>query len=290
MSTSVPPLLTVQEALAQATAQGLDRIDAQLTLCALLQRPRAWLLGHDTDALSPADTARWQDWLDRRAAGEPLAYLVGEKEFFGLALQVSPAVLVPRPDTETLVDWALELLTAIRAEHPTEPTLRAVDLGTGSGAIALALATQGAASGPIDVTATDASAPALATALSNAQHLSLAVRGLHGSWFAPLQGERFHLIASNPPYIAEGDPHLSALTHEPISALTAGPDGLADLRQLCTQAPAHLHPGGWLLLEHGWDQAGTVADLMRAAGLQSVTHHRDLGGVLRCTAGKIPFN
>ncbi len=291
MSTSVPALFTVREALAQATAQGLGRIDAQLTLCALLQRPRAWLLGHDTDALSPADTARWQDWLNRRAAGEPLAYLVGEKEFFGLALQVSSAVLVPRPDTETLVDWALELLTAIRAEHPTEPTLRAVDLGTGSGAIALALAAHGPGPGaPLEVTATDASPTALATALANARRLGLPVRGLAGSWFAPLAGERFHLIASNPPYIAEGDPHLAALGAEPISALTAGPDGLSDLRQICAQAPAHLHSGGWLVLEHGWDQAGTVANLMQEAGLTQIGHRRDLGGVIRCTAGKLPLS
>jgi release factor glutamine methyltransferase len=281
--------LTVRAALALAQTQGLERIDAQLTLGALLQRNRAWLLTHDDDTLTPSDAARWRDWLARRAAGEPLAYLTGHKEFFGLNLAVSPDVLVPRPDTETLVDAALALLPELRATlpDPSQP-LRLLDLGTGSGAIALSLAAQGAASGPVDVTATDASAPALATALANAQRLGLAVRGLHGSWFAPLQGERFHLIASNPPYIAEGDPHLRALTHEPISALTAGPDGLADLRQLCAQAPAHLHPGGWLLLEHGWDQAGAVSDLMRAAGLQSVTHHRDLGGVLRCTSGKLP--
>jgi release factor glutamine methyltransferase len=286
-----PPPITVREALAQASAQGLDRIDAQLTLCALLQRQRVWLLGHDTDALSPADAARWQNWLARRAAGEPLAYLVGEKEFFGLALQVSPAVLVPRPDTETLVDWALELLTQVRAEHPNAPMLRAVDLGTGSGAIALALAAHGHAPGaPLDVTATDASPLALATALANAHKLGLTVRGLAGSWFAPLASERFHLIASNPPYIAEGDPHLAALGAEPISALTAGPDGLADLRQICAHAPSHLHPGGWLVLEHGWDQAGTVANLMHEAGLTHIGHRRDLGGVIRCTAGKLPLS
>ena len=138
------------------------------------------------------------------------------------------------------------------------------------------------------VTATDASPTALATAQANAQRLGLNVRGLLGSWFTPLNGERFDLVVSNPPYICEGDPHLSALTHEPISALTAGPDGLADLRTLCAEAPAHLVPGGWLVLEHGWDQAAAVASLMRDAGLADVGHRRDLGGVLRCTAGKLP--
>ncbi len=283
---TVPPTLTVQAALALALAHGLDRVDAQLSLCQLLQRNRAWLLAHGDAPLSLDHNAVWRDWMARRQAGEPLAYLVGEKEFFGLSLQVSPAVLVPRPDTETLVDWALDLIRALRTHqpHPGQP-LRAVDLGTGSGAIALALAAHG---GPMAITATDASPAALATALANAQRLGLHVQGAQGSWFAPLAGQRFHLIVSNPPYIAEGDPHLAALTHEPTSALTAGPDGLADLRQICAQAPAHLLPGGWLVLEHGWDQAAAVAELMRLAGLQQIGHRRDLGGVLRCTAGKWP--
>lgn len=280
--------LTVRDALAQAQAQGLSRIDAQLTLGELLQRNRAWLLAHDDEPLPLADALRWADWLARRADGEPLAYITGHKEFFGLALDVSPAVLVPRPDTETLVDWALDLIRAMRHALPRpELPLDVVDLGTGSGAIALALAAHG---GPLRVTATDASEAALHTAASNALRLGLTVRAQLGPWFAPLAGDRFHLIASNPPYICEGDPHLRALTHEPISALTAGPDGLRDLREICAQAPAHLHPGGWLVLEHGWDQAAAVAELMRTAGFTDIDHRRDLGGVLRCTAGKLTFS
>ncbi len=280
--------LTVRDALMQAQAQGLSRIDAQLTLGELLQRNRAWLLAHDDEALSLADALRWRDWLARRADGEPLAYIVGRKEFFGLDLAVSPAVLVPRPDTETLVNWALDLIGVLRQQSP-QPTapLDVVDLGTGSGAIALALAAHG---GPLRVTATDASEAALHAAASNALRLGLTVCAHLGPWFAPLAGERFHLIVSNPPYICEGDPHLKALSHEPLSALTAGPDGLSDLRQICARAPAHLHPGGWLVLEHGWDQAGAVAELMRAAGFTDIDHRRDLGGVLRCTAGKLTFS
>jgi len=280
--------LTVRDALMQAQAQGLSRIDAQLTLGELLQRNRAWLLAHDDEPLTLADAQRWADWLARRAQGEPLAYITGHKEFFGLPLQVSPAVLVPRPDTETLVDWALDLIRDLRQQSATpEAPLDVADLGTGSGAIALALAAHG---GPLRVTATDASEVALQAAARNAHQLRLTIHAKLGPWFAPLAGERFHLIASNPPYICEGDPHLQALTHEPISALTAGADGLSDLRQICAQAPAHLHPGGWLVLEHGWDQAGAVAELMRAAGFTAIDHRRDLGGVLRCTAGKLTFS
>ncbi|MEY4765386.1 MAG: peptide chain release factor N(5)-glutamine methyltransferase [Pseudomonadota bacterium] len=285
----MPPLpvdLTIREALDLARAQGLERVDAHLTLGHLLQRQRAWLLAHDDERLGAQQSDRWRDWLARRVAGEPLAYILGEKEFFGLHLRVSPQVLVPRPDTETLVDWALDIVRELRTQrpHPDAP-LSVVDLGTGSGAIALALAAHG---GPLQVTATDASEGALNTVLANAQALGLTVRCVAGHWLSPLAGERFDLIVSNPPYIAEGDPHLAALTHEPISALTAGADGLADLRTLCRQAPDHLHPGGWLVLEHGWDQAAPVAQLMHDAGLTAVGHRRDLGGVLRCTAGKLP--
>lgn len=269
--------LTVAQALSRARDLGVDRLDAHLLVSTLLARPRSWLLAHDQDPL-PADTqARYLELLARRAQGEPLAYLLGDKEFFGLNLQVTPDTLIPRPDTETLVEWALALL-------PADRPARVVDLGTGSGAIALALAH---ARPQAEVTAVDASAGALNVALANAQRLGLRVRGRLGSWLAPLAGERFDLIVSNPPYIAEGDPHLAALRYEPLSALTAGPDGLDDLRQIIAQAPAHLTPGGWLLLEHGYDQAEAVTALLGASGFEAIATRFDLGGQPRCTGGRI---
>jgi release factor glutamine methyltransferase len=269
--------ITVADALNQAHAAGLDRLDAQLIVGSVLGVSRSWVLAHDRDPLPAEHLPRLLDWLRRRAAGEPFAYLQGEKEFFGLTLRVTPDTLIPRPDTETLVQWALELL-------PPDYACHIADLGTGSGAIALALASQRPLA---EVTAVDFSAGALAVALGNAERHSLRnVRGLQGSWFEPLAGQRFDLIASNPPYIAEGDDHLAALHHEPISALTAGPDGLADLRQIVAHAPAHLSLGGWLLLEHGHDQATQVQQLLRGAGFQAIATRRDLAGQNRCTGGQ----
>ena len=271
-----PPPRTVADAVQQARAAGLERLDAQLIVCTVLGVPRSWVLAHDSDPLPPEHLPRLLDWLRRRAAGEPFAYLQGEKEFFGLMLRVTPDTLVPRPDTETLVHWALELLPA---DQPHD----VADLGTGSGAIALAIAQQRPQA---RVTAVDVSAGALTVALDNARRHALAnVQGRQGSWFEPLAGQRFDLIASNPPYIAEGDPHLLALQHEPRSALTAGPDGLDDLRTLVRQAPAHLNAGGWLLLEHGHDQAEQVQQLLQAAGFTQVATRIDLGGNPRCTGG-----
>ena len=269
---------TVAALLESARLAGLDRLDAQLLLAAVLGRPRTWLLAHD-DVRAPAEAeTRWRELLARRAAGEPLAYLLGEKEFHGLALAVSPAVLVPRPDTETLVDWALELL-------PADATATVVDLGTGSGAIALALAR----SRPLaSVTAVDTSQAALEVAERNGQRHGLAVRWLAGDWFAGLTGERFGLIVSNPPYIAEGDPHLAALQHEPIEALTSGADGLRALRRIVAAAPAHLEPGGWLLLEHGHDQAEAVCALLAQAGLSEPRTRCDLAGLPRCSGAQLP--
>ena len=303
------PPTTVGQALAAARAAGVERLDALVLLGALLQRPRSWLMAHDEAPLGAAATA-WTAQLARRAAGEPLAYLLGEKDFHGLALAVDPAVLVPRPDTETLVDWALELL-------PPGAAWRVADLGTGSGAIALAVA---AARPAARLVAVDASAAALAVACANARRLGLdreaappelaadaATAGpadqptdRHapgpgprfearlGDWWTPLAGERFALVLSNPPYIAEGDPHLAALKHEPAMALASGPDGLDALRQITAGAAAHLQPGGWLLFEHGWDQAEAVAALLRAAGFEAVQHRLDLGGHRRCTGGCRP--
>jgi release factor glutamine methyltransferase len=277
---SVP---SISQALVAAQSHGLARLDAQLLLLHSLGRAvheRAWLLAHDTDALAPAMQASFDACVQRRAAGEPLAYITGHKEFFGLDLQVDSRVLVPRPDTETLVSWALEVL---QSQSAARPPLSALDLGTGSGAIALALK----ASRPdLRVSALDDSEEALAVARANAQRLQLEVHFQQGSW---LDGVRdcFHLIVANPPYIAAQDPHLNALTHEPLQALTSGVDGLDDLRHLINHAPAHLHPAGWLLLEHGYDQAAAVRDLLTAAGLECVCSRHDLNGIERCSGGRL---
>lgn len=271
---------SIDDALQLARRLGVDRLDAQLLVGAVLQQPRSWLLAHDRDPL-PLDAAeRISALLQRRAAGEPAAYLLGHQEFFGLTLAVNPEVLVPRPDTETLVNWALEVL----ALHPTtDAPPRVLDLGTGSGAIALAVAHTHPAA---QVTAVDASEGALRTARLNGERLGLSVNWRLGSWFEAVAGERFDLILSNPPYIAEHDPHLPDLRFEPRSALTAGADGLDDLRTIIQQAPAHLNPGGWLLLEHGWDQAEAVAQLLRDRGFLGVDHRHDLGGHARCTGAQ----
>lgn len=274
---------TLQDALRQATAAGLDRLDAQMLLLHALGRSpheRAWLIAHDTDPLPAEAAARWAGLLRRRQQGEPVAYLLGEKEFAGLTLRVDARVLVPRPDTEVLVEWALDALPPPGSDAP-----RLLDLGTGSGAIALAVASRRP---DAQVTATDASADALAVARANAQTLDLPVRFAQGAWLAAVPGERFHVIASNPPYIAEGDHHLAALAHEPIGALTAGPDGLDDVRLIAAQAPQALHPGGWLLLEHGHDQAAAVRALLGAQGFQDVGSRTDLAGIERCSGGRWP--
>lgn len=263
------------DALARAREAGVARLDAQLLLTHHLKQGRAWLLAHDDAPLGAAQAAFEAD-LVRRAAGVPLAYLVGEREFRGLPLAVSPAVLVPRPETEHLVDWALELAT---------PDAGIVDLGTGSGAIALALAQALPAA---RITATDASTEALAVARANAARLGLAVEFVHGSWWQPLAGRRFDLVVSNPPYIAGDDPHLAALVHEPRTALTPEGDGLAALRDIVAGAPMHLRPGAWLLLEHGYDQAAAVQALLAAAGFEAIATRHDLAGQPRCTGGRTP--
>ncbi|MFO1339722.1 MAG: peptide chain release factor N(5)-glutamine methyltransferase [Burkholderiaceae bacterium] len=273
---------SIGAALARGREAGLDRLDALLLLGHVLGRDRTWLIAHDDDDLPAAAATRYAALCARRAAGEPLAYLVGEREFHGLGLQVSPAVLVPRPDTETLVDWALDLLAGDLAGRPG-PTV--VDLGTGSGAIALAVK-HGRPAAAVD--AVDLSEAALAVARGNAERLGLPVRFHAGSWWQALAGRRFDLALSNPPYIASGDPHLAALAHEPTLALTPGGDGLDAIRAIVAGAPAHLAPGAWLLLEHGWDQAAAVAGLLGAAGFASIGHRQDLAGHTRCTGGRWP--
>ena len=269
---------TLAQALNQARTLGLERIDAQMLLLHALARPdagRAWLLAHDTDALDEVVHDQFIALCQRRAAGEPVAYLTGHKEFYGLGLQVDARVLDPRPDTETLVDWALEVLAPL-------PAPRVVDLGTGSGAIALALQHQRPTA---EVLAVDASADALAVAQANAQRLGLAVKFQHTSWLTGVDG-RFDAIVSNPPYIASADPHLAALTHEPLQALASGADGLEDIRTIVAQAPTHLKPGGWLLLEHGHDQADAVQALLRSQGFVQVQSRNDLASIARCTGGQ----
>ncbi|MES2186546.1 MAG: peptide chain release factor N(5)-glutamine methyltransferase [Pseudomonadota bacterium] len=279
--TPVPAAPQVAGALRAAAVLGLDRLDAQLLLLLALGRPqhdRAWLLAHDDHALDAATWETCQDLYRRRATDEPVAYLVGEKEFFGLPLQVDARVLVPRPDTETLVEWALQVLDGQR-----DPVL--LDLGTGSGAIALALQH---ARPDARVDAVDASPEALAVAQDNAVRLGLPVQFACGDWLAGAPGALYDLVVSNPPYIAEGDPHMAALAHEPRGALTAGPDGLDDLRSIVAQAPARLVPGGWLLLEHGHDQATAVRALLDAAGFARVQSRTDLAGIERCSGGVQP--
>lgn len=274
--------MTLGTQLAGLQAGGLPRLEAQqLLLLALGRNPhdRAWLTAHDDETLDAASTARLDALLARHRAGEPMAYLRGEQAFFGLTLRVDRRVLAPRPDTETLVQWALEVLT----ERP--PAARVLDLGTGSGAIALALKHQRPA---LKVSATDASADALDVAQGNAERLGLALDLHHGAWLAAVPGERFDLIVSNPPYIAEGDPHLAALAHEPLGALTAGVDGLDDIRTIVQQAPAALQPGGWLLMEHGHDQAAAVQALLRQRGFAAVAGRTDLAGIVRCSGGRWP--
>lgn len=299
---------TTQTTIADALrgAAGVTALEARLLLLHVLQRPardHAWLLAHDHDALPAEQCAAFNTLCLRRQQGEPLAYLTGVHEFFGLPLRVDARVLDPRPDTETLVEWALTLAqtatspghdapTAASANTPSLANLDApqlLDLGTGSGAIALALAyawPQPVGCPPAQVTAVDASAAALEVARANGQALGLPVRWLLGHWFAPLAADaRFDCIVSNPPYIAAGDAHLPALRHEPQQALVSGADGLDDLRHIVAHAPAHLRPGGWLLLEHGWDQASAVRTLLHQAGFYEVQSRRDLAGIERCSGG-----
>jgi len=272
---------SIAQALAMARVDGIDRLDAQLMLGALLNRPRGWLIAHDEVPLTPAQRAKFAQWVSRRIDGEPLAYLLGHKEFHGLALRVDASVLVPRPETELLVDWGLRLLQGPLASA-SKP--RVIDLGTGSGAIALAIKHRFEAA---TVTAVDSSAAALETARDNAGSLSLAIDLVQGNWWGAVPGRRFDLALSNPPYIATGDRHLAALRHEPQNALIAQRDGLADLEEIIDGAHAHLNPSGWLLLEHGHDQAASLRERLVSAGFAKVETLNDLAGLERCTGGQM---
>ncbi|MDO8465070.1 MAG: peptide chain release factor N(5)-glutamine methyltransferase [Gallionella sp.] len=289
------------------------RIEAQMLLQQVLDVSRAYLLAHPEQALDETQAAAYRTLLQRRLAGEPLAYILGEREFYGLNFKVTPATLIPRPDTELLVELALA-----RIQPPSPPTplpvpaggipaasgskaartgetgedgrqagrgCRVLDMGTGSGAIALSIAH---ARPDIEVTAVDASQDAMEVARENARRLNLDnVRLLRSDWFSALESEYFDLIVSNPPYIADGDAHLAQgdLRFEPRTALASGADGMDDIRRIVTQAREHLNGGGWLLLEHGYDQAGRVRALLQQAGFSEVFSAHDLAGIERVSGG-----
>ena len=254
--------------------------EAELLLAHVLDRSRSWLYSHGDEALDEAAAQRFAGLLERRRAGEPVAYLIGQRGFWRFDLQVSPATLIPRPETELLVEQAL-------ARIPEDRPTRIADLGTGSGAIALALALERPLA---QVTGTDASESALAVARANATSLGLInVDFRCGDWLAPLGEERCDLIASNPPYIAEDDVHLASgdLRFEPRSALASGVDGLEDIRTIVAGAPALLRAGGWLLLEHGLEQGAAVRALLSAAGLRDVATVPDLEQRDRVSFGRL---
>ena len=260
--------MTVQQAL----ACGLDRRDARLLLAHATGFSEAAVLAYPERSLPPDAEQRFSDFAARRRDGEPVAYILGRKEFYGLPLAVNPAVLIPRPETELLVELALE-----------HDFAAALDLGTGSGAIALAIKKHRPAA---RIVAVEASAAALEVAKRNGVAFGLDVDWRHGRWFAPLEGERFDLIVSNPPYVAAGDPHLADLRFEPAAALISGADGLDALREIVAAAPAHLVPGGWLFLEHGIGQDAAVRQLLAQAGLEDARTWPDLAGIPRVCGAK----
>ena len=265
--------------LAAAQRGMAERGDAEALLLHVLRKPRSWLFAHAEEALPAETIAAFDALLARRAAGEPLAYIIGRRGFWTLDLEVTPATLIPRPETELLVELALQRI-------PPDAAMTIADLGTGSGAIALALASERARA---QVSAVDASAAALAVATRNAQRLGIAnVEFLHGDWFAPLAGREFGVIVSNPPYIASDDPHLAQgdLRFEPAAALASGRDGFDDIRRIIDGARAQLEPGGWLLFEHGWDQGDAARALLHEAGYVEVLTEQDLEHRERVSGGR----
>ncbi len=255
-------------------------IEVQCLLQAILQVNRAYLLTHPEQRLNAEQYARYTALFERRLNGEPIAYLLGEREFYGLTFKVTPDTLIPRPETELLVELALR-------RFPSDEPYRILDMGTGSGAIALAIAHARPAA---EVLACDISPSALEVAHANAQRLGIAnAIFLQSGWFAALGSQRFDLIVSNPPYIAAGDPHLQQgdVRFEPYSALASGEDGLDDIRCIVAGATAHLELGGWLLLEHGYDQAAGVRELLRQSGFSEISSAPDLAGIERVSGGRM---
>jgi release factor glutamine methyltransferase len=271
-------MLKVRDAL-QAAAQRLgERVDAEVLLAYALSKSRSWLIAHADDLLPAEHASAYAVLVEQREAGEPVAYITGRRGFWSLDLEVTPATLIPRPETELLVELVLQLL-------PIDKAARVLDLGTGTGAIALAIARERPRA---QVTATDASADALAVARRNAQRHDIRnVSFAHGDWFAPLGDQRFDVIVSNPPYIESHDPHLNQgdLRFEPITALASGADGLDDIRRIIVDAPRHLASEAWLLFEHGWNQGEAVHMLLRNASFTKVSTTRDLEQRDRVTAG-----
>ena len=243
-----------------------------------LAESRAWLSAHSEDHVDPSVVARFRHLVQRRLSGEPVAYLLGKKEFYGLEFRVTPDVLIPRADTETLVDAALARMSAAGGD--------VLDLGTGSGCIAIAIARERPAA---RVTAVDVSSAALSIARENAAANAVKVRFQQASWFEGLAGRRFDIIVSNPPYVAAEDPHLQQgdLRFEPAIALAGGNDGLADIRLIVAKAPMYLRDQGWLLFEHGHTQACDSRNLLANAGFKDITHSRDIAGVLRVAGGRL---
>jgi release factor glutamine methyltransferase len=281
-------MATEVKSLLEEGVQRLARVaddpqrEAEVLLGAALRRPRAWLLAHGEERILDCDaTDRYEAFVTRRAKGEPVAYLLGEKEFWSLPLAVAPGVLIPRPETELLVERTL-------ARLPTERDCEVLDLACGSGAVALAIASERPR---CRVTATDLSPAAIAATRANAARLELGDRTevIEGRWFAPVSGRRFDVIASNPPYIADDDPRVEPAVRrwEPAGALFAGPTGLEALEIIVATAPRHLWAGGWLLLEHGDTQGEPVRRRLAAAGFEEVRTHRDLAGRERCSEGRI---
>jgi release factor glutamine methyltransferase len=255
------------------------RIEAQCLLQHVLKVPRSYLLAHAEQSLDTFQQAAYDALLQRRLLGEPVAHILGEREFFGLTLKVSPDTLIPRPETELLVELALQRI-------PPHGPYRVLDLGTGSGAIAISIAQNRP---DAEVVAVDASEAALQVARGNATRLGIAnVNLLFSDWFSALSGQRYNLIVSNPPYIATGDVHLTQgdVRFEPLSALASGPDGLDDIRHIIMRAGDFLEQGAWLLIEHGYDQADDVRSLFQQSGFAEVFSERDISGIERVTGGR----
>lgn len=275
-------LRAAQTALAQQTDSNEAKLESQLLLQHVLNVNRAWLIAHENDALQPNAHVAYEALLSRRLKGEPVAYILGWRDFFGLNLKVTPDTLIPRSDTETLVDVAL-------AKIPNNQASEVLDLGTGTGAIALAIANNRPQA---SITGVDASKPALEIASKNAQDLHMTnVSFVFSNWFSAFTHQKFDVIVSNPPYIEQNDIHLQQgdLRFEPISALASGEDGLDDIRRIVDQCLIYLKPQGWLMLEHGYNQAEQVVNLMAQAGLVDIETMKDLGGNNRVSVGKNPL-